>query len=732
MKLKQAVAQRFFALLIATSIILLQISSSKLTTQLLDRLDGVAYDFKLRLASKWPSGVANIQIVDIDEQSLYEIGRMPWDRDHFGTLVAKLSELGAVVIAFDVLFSEPQENIAKTLFSEMHISPENPNFSQWQQNLQLFDNDQLFADEMKKTDVILSTLFHHQQDLNKGTLSTEAINQTIPKGLNNLSSYSGFNAPIELLANAAAGHGFMNSHEDHDGFVRRAPLVIESNGYLYPSLALETFRIYSLADQITTKWKSHAQSLFIDKLLIGNHSVTMDRKGRVIVPFRGPPGTYQYTSASDILNSKIKDGRFEQSVVFVGTSVTGLADLKATPVSLSYPGVEIHATVFDSLMSPQAQPYRPDWWLGAISIELLLIALLSISLFPKLGPLSCIILAISLLGLAIGANLALWYYFYIDLPVITILTLVACMAVYYTAYGFFQETLRREKVKAIFDQYVPPAHINRLLENPEATSLEGEKRELSVLFSDIRSFTSISESMSAHHLKRWLNEYFSPMTQAVLQHDGTVDKYVGDMVMAFWGAPIDEAKHAYKSIAAAFSMLSALENLNKRFRSEGRPEAHMGIGINTGEMNVGDMGSDFRRSYTVIGDAVNLGARLEGLTKFYGVDILVSEFTQKQAPEFDYMLIDKVKVKGKQKPVLIYMPILPTVSSRKKKILLSFNIMLEAYYEQQFIKAREHLLAIQCELGNHTLANIYLQRITHFLNHKPDSHWDGSFTHTTK
>jgi adenylate cyclase len=726
------ISQISIAFIILASVFILQFFSPRAIDLSMQRLDGLAYDLKISHLPPWPDSVTNIQIVDIDEQSLYDVGRMPWPRKHFADLTTKLFAAGALVVVYDILFSEPQINSAQQVLDELSILNRDLTPDEKSVLLRQFDDDRHFADAMSAGEVVLANLFHNNLSLKTGSLLEGSVEQSNLTHSSVLQAYSGYATVIPKLANLSAGQGFMNSTEEADGVVRRTSLVAELNGKYYPSLALEAYRVYSLAEQISIDWYQAGDYSLVKSISVGSTHFPTDSQAKIIIPFRGRARTYSYTSAAEVLNDKIIDSRFEQAVVFVGTSAVGLADLRTTPVELNFPGVEIQATVFDALMSPQSQPYRPDWWQGAIALELIALGMICVFIFPRIGPLVSIFFTLGCLTLVVLFNLMLWYFYFIDIPLIAPFFLVLALSVYFTSYGFFAESFRRKLVKTMFAQYVPPAHIDRLLEDPNAVTLDGERKQLSVLFSDIRSFTSISETMPAHELKLWLNQYFSPITRVILEHDGTIDKYVGDMVMAFWGAPLEDEYHAHKSIAAAFSMLTALEQQNQIFLKEGKPQVQVGIGINTGEMNVGDMGSDFRKNYTVIGDAVNLGARLEGLTKYYGVDILVSEFTRVQAKQFKYLLIDKVKVKGKVEPVTIYMPLGRNCEMSLNELVVEFNNALIHYYKADFVRAEQTLMELQPVFFNHRLIEIYLQRIAHFKLVPPAIDWDGSFSHTSK
>lgn len=737
-------ARQSIPLLIFAGVFLLQWSAPAGLEHSLLRLEGLLYDAKVQYLPPWPRSVSNIQIVDLDEASLHEIGRMPWDRRQFVKLTEQLAKAGAVLVVYDVLFSEPHANAA---LQALQSWPRQTTLSGLQrQDLLLhasqLDPDTHFAKALHSTEVVLANLLHRHGSLRTGQISPAVLGvaQQRPAGTTLFEPFSGFAAPIAALATAVRGQGFINAEEDADGFVRRVALVHQLDQQLYPSLALEAFRVYSLLAQVQPRWLQHNGQAYLQGVQIGSSLVRTDQQGRILIPYRGGARHYPYTSAADVLTGRIKDQRFDQAVVFVGTSATGLADLQATPTALNFPGVEIHATVFDGLMAPQTLPYRPDWWAGATLLQLLLAGLLCLGLFPRLGPLSSVATALVLLLLTLSLNLWLWRMQMLDLPLLSPLLLISLLSVYFISYGFVSETRRRKQINAVFDQYLPPAHIQRLLADPGSVSLAGEKKQLSVLFCDIRGFTTISEQMSAQQLKLWLNQYFNALTRAIQQHDGTIDKYVGDMVMAFWGAPLAEPAHASKALMAAFAMLRALEPLNLSFQAAGQPVVRIGIGINSGEMNVGDMGSDFRRSYTVIGDAVNLGSRLEGLTKFYGVPLLVSEFTKAEAPEFQYLLVDNVRVKGKQIPIRIYLPLPADLTPVQRSQCQLLQQALDAYFARDFSAAQLQLQDLHLQTGQPEdsyqsldltpLINLYLQRISAFHQEPPLPDWDGSHVHS--
>jgi len=728
--------QFFIGLLFTGLVFAVQFSSNPLVSNALNRFDGILYDFRLQYLPPWPQSQTNIQIVDIDEASLHEFGRMPWPRKQFAALTTQLTQLGAITIAFDVLFTEPEINPASIVANAITDVNTQKRIQAISADL---DGDLIFSQTMQNNEIVLATLFHQQQDINKGQLFASTLAITADNVNNQLYEFSGFSANTPLLAKHATSQGFVNAIADPDGFIRRSPLVIQHGKFIYPSLALAAFQSYTLADNLELVWQHQQQHSFLSAVQIGKTIIATDNKGQLLLPFRKHAYYYPYTAAADVLDNRIKDQRFDGAVVFVGSSATGLADLRTTPVGLNFPGVEIHATIFDALMSPQSQPYRPHWWQGAIALTLFVIGLLLSYLLPRLEPGAAELLALAVLITVITVNFLLWYQFSIDLPLTSSLTLVIALSLYYMAYGLLRENKRRQQVKSIFGQYVPAAHIDEILASQESIKLDGERKCLTVLFGDIRNFTTISESLTPKQLSQWLNQFFTPITKDIFDHQGTIDKYVGDMVMAFWGAPLPDEQHALNAIKTAFAMLDTVHRLAQDFTAEQLPVAKLGIGINTGEMNIGDMGSQYRLSYTVLGDAVNLGSRLEGLTKFYHVNILIGETSKQQAerdihnnqPEIAFILIDKVNVKGKQQPVTIYTPI-PLPNSAQLAQCQQFNQMMEYYFQQEFMLALASLDQIYDDFEYTELLILYRQRITQLLAHPPAADWNGAFVHRTK
>jgi len=704
----------------------------------IERIEGIIFDVRLNLTlPETPrQGEHNIFIVDIDEKALKEVGRWPWSRATVKDMVLKLQDAGVVVVGFDVIFSEPEKNPVDTIVAAGGLQDASPEYiAQLRYDL---DADRQMAEAIADYDVVLGALFQEDVSVDVGELKDTPLVTLDPTALRFTSmSLQGKVSNIPILQEAAMGQGFFNSAPDLDGSIRRAALVIEHKGILYPSLAVETARLYTLSDTISVETVPLPQSKNLHNIIaikFGKRRIPTDGNGRVLVPFRGGQKSFPYYSAADILAERLDPELMEGGIALVGTSAVGIADLRETAVGLQYPGVEVHANVLEGLLQSDLFFYRPEYALGVTMAQVLVFGVLLSVFLPFLGPMTMALLGASSLAFVISFNLFMWTNQQVELPIIQPFALVIVITGYNIARGFFSEQANKQQIKSMFDQYVPPAHIDQMLNDPSATSLKGERREMSVLFSDIRSFTSISEKLSANDLKDMLNEYFSPITKSIFEHQGTIDKYVGDMVMAFWGAPIKSPTHAEDAVIGGFDMLAITERLRKEFVAKDWPEVKVGIGINTGDMNVGDMGSEYRRSYTVLGDAVNLGSRLEGLTKFYGLEFLVSEFTKAQCPNIEFRPVDKVKVKGKDEAVAIFEPVCPKdkLDEVTTQEVADLNSAYDDYLNQDWDAATEKYGALKQQFPERYLYQLYLERIETLRHEELPENWDGSFTHTSK
>jgi len=637
-----------------------------------------------------------------------------------------------VVVAFDVVFSEPERNPVDEVRQRISIDGEAWQVPDgWRRRA---DADSQFAQEIPSTDVVLGFFFLDEPSVAVGQLPPPVYKLTEHQRQSTVMiTKPGYAANLPELQSAAQSGGFVTTFADSDGAVRRSPLVIRYGSEVYPSLSLATVMTYLFDTNLQLETTQVGEVDVLRRVGIGEQMARTDGSGRVIVPYRGGKKTFPYYSATDVLNGRIGIDDLEGAIVLVGTSALGLADLRATPVGTQYPGVEVHANIVDALLN-DGFPYRPEWEAGATLTFLVIVgAILSLWL-PRLGPVSAIVVSGITVLVAVGSNFYLWAKLNLDLPLAAILLLIVSLTMLNLGYGFLRENASRKLLKGMFDQYVPPAHIDRMMADPSAYQFEGEQKELTVLFSDIRSFTNISESLSASELKAFLNSYFTPITKIIFDNECTIDKYVGDMVMAFWGAPVDDERHAYHEVLTALEMQKMTKVLHDQFAAKGWPAVEVGVGLNTGPMNVGDMGSSYRRAYTVLGDSVNLGSRLESITKFYGAKILVGEHTHAQAPEFIYRYVDRIQVKGKNEPVRVYEPLcLQHELEADQADELSFYEAAHALYmEQQWPAASAAFEQLTGKYPNQKLYQVYRDRIENLQHADLPVDWDGVFRHTQK
>lgn len=721
------------SLFFSTVLVLVQLSAVYSEQSVLKRLDGLLYDSRLTLMLPYREVKdLPVVIVDIDEKSLKQLGRWPWSRQLVAQMLEQLTTAGASVVAFDVIFSEPERNPAQQVLQSGQQQLSAATTAELQQIAPLLDADHQFASSLENKDVVLGFLFQQEQ-LAVGQLPDTYVVLDSPVRQSSVSQFAGYVANTAVLQQQSAGTGFINSSPDPDGFIRQAALLIRYQDKVYPSLALEAARLYALAQELKVETAALQQMNTIVGVTVGNTRINTDLNGRVLIPYRGPARSFPYISAVDAVQGAVDKTLFKDAVVFVGTSAVGHADLRSTPVGVQYPGVEVHANVFEGLIYPDLLHSHPDWAEALVFLFLVVLGTLMSLLFPALGPVSLALTGGCLLLLTLAGNLYSWHVLKLDLPLTSSLSLILGLTLLNLIYGFFGASQQKARIKSIFDQYVPPAHIDEMLNHPESVSLDGERKEMSVLFSDIRGFTTLSEKLSATELKSLLNRYFSPITKTIFEHQGTIDKYVGDMVMAFWNAPLDVKAHAELAVKAGFSMLKITDELSKSFVLDGLPALDIGVGVNTGEMNVGDMGSEYRRAYTVLGDAVNLGSRLESLTKYYGVRFLVSETTVQQCRHISFRTVDKVKVKGKTAAVTIYEPLDPELLSNASfaVALQQHEQALTLYLQQHWNEAEKLWLSLQ-QGSAHKLYSLYLERIEYYRHHPTGADWDGVYTHAEK
>lgn len=707
---------------------------------LITRLEAIAYDSKVRLTM--PQTVdERVVIVDIDEKSLSEQGRWPWGRDKLATLVGKLfDEHGTAVLGFDVVFAEVDESSGLMSLERLSRGAlrDNGAFQGILQTLRpQLDNDARFAEAIKGRQVVLGYPFSNTADIRTGALPRAALLAGDFIAEPSVYSFTSFNGNLDRFQAAAASGGHFNPITDIDGITRRVPMVVKYDNRYYEALSLAMVRAQAGFPALAPGYPPGAKTVewlelrSDDKMV--RLQVPVDEHLAALIPYRGYAHSFRYVSATDVLKGKVPAGTFKDKLVLVGTTAPGLLDLRATPVEGAYPGVEVHANLIAGMLDGTLK-HKPGYVLAIDVLMLVAVGAIMIFVLPLLSPLLATAMAALVAVAAIAFNVILWNSANLLVPLSNVLILIAALFALNMSWGYFIESRSKRQFTELFGQYVPPELVDEMARNPESYSMEGRKAELTVLFSDIRGFTTISEGLQPDELATLMNEYLGAMTDVVQKHRGTLDKYIGDAIMAFWGAPVDDPEHARNAVLTALEMQAELVRLNEVLTAKGWPHLAIGVGVNTGTMTVGDMGSTVRKSYTVMGDAVNLGSRLEGITKQYGVGIIVGESTREALrKEFVFRELDRVRVKGKDDAVGIYEP-LGLEGSLSKELAEEarlWNQALRFYRSCDWDQAELTLMNLQ-RLAPKYLYELYVERIAHYRKNPPGDNWDGVTTFETK
>jgi adenylate cyclase len=713
-------------------------SRANLKFPFLDRMENILYDARVVLTAAQDTD-DRIVIVDIDEKSLEEMGRFPWSRDKLAMLVNSLFDYYFVsLVGFDIYFREADESSGIRVLQEL-ARVELADIPEYQSRLQdlsrELDFDQLFIESMMKGPVVLGYTFFREGEMNAdiegGNLPAPILTAENFRGRNvHAPLATGYGVNLDRIQQSAVTSGHTSRTLDEDGIVRRIPMFMEYQGAYYEALSLAIARYLLVVDDVEAVYSDSGEIMGIE---LGDHFIPVDVNLSALVPYRDVTNSYEYISAVDVIRQRLPQEKLQGKIILVGTSAKGLTDLRQTPVSSEYPGVEIHASMLTGIFDGTVKQNPVElWWLEYIQLFILGI-FLSI-LLPRLGPVGSILATTGIFIFAIMVNLYFWQNLNLVVPVASILSMITMIFIINSLYGFFIEWRGKRQLSSLFGQYIPPELVDEMSDDPESYIHGAQTREMSVLFSDIRGFTSLSESLTAADLSDLMNLYLTPMTTIIHNNRGTIDKYMGDAIMAFWGAPLNDPDHAHHAIKAGLDMLERLKGVQERFREKGWPEIHIGIGINTGMMSVGDMGSEFRMAYTVLGDAVNLASRLEGLTKFYGVEIIVGEESKKAASKFVFCELDLVRVKGKDNPVAIYEPIAERdeISFQEEEEISLFHQCLDYYRQQDWNRAEKILAQLMLDNPTRNLYKNYLQRIAIYRESPPGDDWDGVYIYQTK
>lgn len=725
-------------------------ASGVLRIGVLQRLDDIIYDARLR--STMPQTLdERIVIVDIDEKSLAEVGRWPWSRNRLADLVEELLDQQKVaLLGFDVVFAEADDSSGLKRLKQLAQNEmrDQPGFSDRLNQIQTsLDYDAIFSKAIENRPVVMGYYFTSDRDGRvNGVLPSPVMGKESLQGRPiKFTSWNGYGANIEVISKAAPMGGFFNSITEGDGVVRSIPLLAEYKGQYYESLSLAMFRMLAGLPKVTPGFP---QEKFLSRNYQGLESILLKQDGKVLalpvddrvatlVPFRGNGGvnggSFRYISASDVLAKRVPSGSLKNKIILLGTTAPGLLDLRVTPVGETYPGVETHANVISGFLDGKVF-VKPDYAIGFEVVILVLSGLTLAFALPLLSAPKAVATSAAVIAAVVSLNFWLFLSYGLVLPLASALVMSLTAFALNMSYGYFVESKSKRELANLFGTYVPPELVDEMVKDPDSYNMKATTKELTVMFCDMRGFTKMSETMEPTQLQALLNSVFSRLTDLIRGNRGTIDKYMGDCVMAFWGAPVDTADHAALAVKTSLEMANAVRKLNEEHRLKGLPEIGIGIGLNTGTMCVGDMGSHIRRSYTVIGDSVNLGSRLEGLSKTYGVDIVVSESTRKMANDFAWQELDKVRVKGKDQAVTIFWPLAPLarVDADKLTELKTWAQTLKAYRAQDWEQCDVHLLNLQRLNAKKYLYQLYAERVASMRLLPFDPGWDGATNFETK
>ena len=719
-------------------------ASGHLRVPFIDTLESIIYDARLRLTMPRTKD-SRIAILEIDEKSVLERerggeGRWPWPRNRLAVLLDTLfNHYGVSVVGFDVVFSERDESSGLRVLERLQETQLKgvPQFQHAFNEIKpQLDYDDIFAERMKGRPVVLGYTFvgEHAQ---KGLLPKPVLTRASFGGERpSLMRFAGYTGNLPVLQRNAASAGHFNPFPDDDGITRRVPMLVEYAGNYYEPLSLAVVRFVRGLPPVRPMAVDEALSAGygrLDRLAIGRYTIPVDENGAALVPYRGPRESFPYYSVVDVLNERIDVARLKDKIVLIGATAPGLLDLRATPVDPVYPGVEIHANLISGLLDGNIK-HKPSYARG---VEFTMILVLGAALalwLPALTPKCATVAMLVAVTAAFGSNLWFFQSANLVLPLASVLTAVFLLFVLNMAYGFFVEARGRRQITGLFGHYVPPELVNEMAKDPGKFSMEGESRDMTVLFTDIRGFTSIAEGLDPKSLSQLMNEVLTPLTEVIYKHHGTIDKYMGDCVMAFWGAPVSDPAHARNALLAALEMQCKIKDMQPEFRMRNWPEVRIGVGLNSGRMSVGNMGSRVRLAYTVMGDAVNLASRLEGITKEYGADIIVGEDTMRSVPEFLFKEIDRVRVKGREKALTIFEPLglVENVTPAMLDEARLFGEALELYRKQHWHAAEQQLFELKRSAAALRLYDVFLDRIAFLRAHAPGTTWDGTFTFDTK
>jgi adenylate cyclase len=679
-----------------------------------------------------------VAIVDIDEKSLAKFGQWPWPRTTIADLVINLTNLGAVVIGFDIVFAEPDRLNPSVAADTMRYLDE-----MTRSKLRgLPSNDQIFSDAIKRSRVVLGEtgLAAVTGEFDK-TLPVTSFATLGGEPQRFLFDFPGLLRNVHILEETSAGRGLFTIKTERDGIVRRVPMIMMAQHTLMSSLSFEILRVVTGTPTIIVK----SDKAGLKSVAVRGLELPTDRNGQLWLHFARQDHSI-YVSAADVLAGDVPPEKIKGKLVLIGTSAVGLNDIKTTPVSPAIPGVEIHAQVLESALTGEMLA-EPNYGIAIEFFTALIFGILVIVLAPQFGPVTLVVFGALFASLLIGMS----WYFYSQQRLLIDFTypLLSTTAIYLTLIftSFVREQAQKRQIRSAFGQYLSPALVEQLAQSPEKLVLGGEEREMTIMFSDVRGFTTISESYKhdPQGLTALMNRFLTPLTNAILERKGTIDKYMGDAIMAFWNAPLNDEAHQINACEAAVDMLERIDSLNKLREEEAAHGGHayiplnVGVGLNTGVCVVGNMGSDLRFDYSVLGDSVNLASRLEGQSKEYGFPIIVGSKTALAVKEkFAILELDFIMVKGKKEPEVIYAIAgrEDTAQSGRFQRLRNLTIeMLACYRGRDWEGALMTIERGRTTDEAHTLGllyNLYEARIRGYQKTPPPDDWNGAYALLTK
>jgi len=704
------------------------------------QLDNIIYDARLSLTM--PGGLdPSIVILDIDERSLGEIGHWPWSRSLMAELIAKLFDrYGIEVLGFDVVWAERDTSsgidtldaLAQKDFRRI------AGFQDVYKSLRPgLDNDELFAKAMQGRPVVLGYYFNSEERAVRVNVLPEPV---LPRGSfdgRNLRfpgwvGYTG-NLPAYVRSAALAGH--INPLVDDDGMIRRVPMLLEFDGAYYEALSLAVVRTFIALREgrgfpgVVPGYLEAAGArgdAAPEWLQIGPLRIPVDESAAALIPYRGKKHSFPYVPLADVVKDRVNPEALKGKIALVGASAHGLQDLRSTPVDSVFPGVEIHANLIAGMLGGTMKE-KPTV-IGAEVLLLLLGGVTLAVLIPMLSALWATLATLTGLAVLVGSNFAAWSKWEMALPLAAPVLMALALYVMNMAYGYFVESRSKRQLAERFGEYVPPELVDRMAADPRKYSMAPRSAELTILFADVRGFTGISEALKPEELREYINEYLTEMSSIIRgRFHGTLDKYIGDAIMAFWGAPVDDPQHARNAILAALEMQKECAALNAKFAARGWPALRIGVGVNSGTVRVGDMGSQVRRAYTAMGDAVNVASRLEGRTKSYAVGVLAGQATRELVSDVVFREVDRIRVYGKDEAVTIYEPLglQADTGENVARELELWNSTLRAYRTRQWDEAEMILASLVRMNPTCGLYRAYAGKLVDKRLDPPPPDWDG-------